>query len=233
MPNPKWNKKTISTYVSEEQKKVWEDNAIRECKGLAEFLRDRVESTINNKDLSGKHCLWLEIPEELHNRARNEFNDGHINPLEELVQNHIYRVVKDDVEKQLLLEQSAHNPDAEALKAQISELERQIGSLKSENESLRGRRSFSDSSDIINVLRDCKTFLTLDEIATLINYDEDDPDLHFLYEKVEDIMYDYGMIEWKQGKGYKFNPKIKPIERVGSPRPDLILPKVHKNDTNK
>ena len=131
------------------------------------------------------------------------------------------------------MEQSTNNPDVEALKEKILGLERQIEALKSENESLRGRKSFSDSSNIINVLRDCKTFLTLEEIATLIKYDEDDPDLHLLYEKVEDILYDYGMIEWKQGKGYKFNPKIKPVERVGSPRPDLILPKVHKNDTNK
>ncbi len=76
MPNPKWNKKTICTYISQEQKKVWEDNAIRECKGLADFIRNRVDSTINNKYLSGKYCLWLEIPEELHNRALNEFNDG-------------------------------------------------------------------------------------------------------------------------------------------------------------
>jgi len=224
MPNPKWEKKTICTYISQEQKKVWEDNAIRECKGLADFIRNRVDSTINNKDLSGKYCLWLEIPEELHDRALNEFNDGHLNPLEELVQHHIYRVVKDDAEKQLLLEQATNNPDIEALKEQVSELEKQIVSLKSENESLRGRKSFSDSSNIINVLRDCKTFLTLEEIATLINYDEDDPDLHLLYEKVEDIMYDYGMIEWKQGKGYKFNPEIKPVEREPSPRPDLIIP---------
>jgi len=224
MPNPKWNKKTISTYVSEEQKKVWENNAIRECKGLAEFLRDRVDSTINNKNLSDKYCLWLEIPEALHTRAQNEFNDGHINHLEELVQNHIYRVVKDDEDKQLLLEQSTKNPDVVALKEQISELERHIELLKAENEALRGRKSFSDSSNIINILKDCKDYLTLDEIATLINYNEDDPDLHFLYEKIEDIMYDYGMIEWKHGKGYKFNLEIKPIERVGSPRPDLTIP---------
>jgi hypothetical protein len=85
--------------------------------------------------------LWLEIPEELHNRALNEFNDGHLNPLEELVQHHIYRVVKDYVEKQQLLEQSTNNPDIEALKEQISELERQIESLKSENESLKVRKS--------------------------------------------------------------------------------------------
>lgn len=104
MPDPKWNKKTISTYISQEQKKVWEYNAIRECKGLADFIRDRVDITINNKDLSGKYCLWLEIPEELQKRALNDFNDGRLNPLEELVQHHIYRVVKDDVEKQLLLE---------------------------------------------------------------------------------------------------------------------------------
>ena len=224
MPNPKWNKKTISTYVSEEQKKVWENNAIRECKGLAEFLRDRVDSTINNKNLSGRYCLWLEIPEALHTRAQNEFNDGHINHLEELVQNHIYRVVKDDVEKQLPLEQSTNNLDVVALKEQISELERQITLLKSENQSLKVRKSSSDSSDIINVLRDCKTYLTLEEIATLIKYDEDDPDLHFLYKKIEDILYDYGMIEWKQGKGYKFNPEIKPVEREPSPRPDLSIP---------
>ncbi|MFZ3382886.1 MAG: hypothetical protein WA144_03060 [Candidatus Methanoperedens sp.] len=224
MPNPKWNKKTICTYIAQEQKKVWEENAIRECKGLADFIRNRVDSTINNKDLSGKYCLWLEIPEDLHNRALNDFKDGRLNPLEELVQHHIYRVVKDDVEKQLLLEQSTNNPDTEALKEQILGLERQIEALKSENESLRGRKSFSDSSNIINVLRDCKTFLTLEEIATLINYDEDDPDLHLLYEKVEDILYDYGMIEWKQGKGYKFNPEIKPVEREPSPRPDLIIP---------
>ena len=224
MPNPKWNKKTISTYVSEEQKKVWENNAIRECKGLAEFLLDRVDSTINNKNLSDKYCLWLEIPEALHTRAKNEFNDGHINHLEELVQNHIYRVVKDDVEKQLLLEQSTNNLDVVALKEQISELERQITLLKSENQSLKVRKSSSDSSDIINVLRDCKTYLTLEEIATLIKYDEDDHDLHFLYKKIEDILYDYGMIEWKQGKGYKFNPEIKPVEREPSPRPDLSIP---------
>jgi len=158
MPNPKWDKKTICTYISHEQKKVWEDNAIRECKGLADFIRNRVDSTINNKDLSGKYCLWLEIPDELHDRALNEFNDGRLNPLEQLVQHHIYRVVKDDAEKQLLLEQSTSNPDIEALKEQILGLERQIEALKSENESLRGRKSFSDSSNIINVLRDCKTF---------------------------------------------------------------------------
>ncbi len=201
MPNPKWNKKTISTYISQEQKKVWEDNAIRECKGLADFIRDRVDSTINNKDLSGKYCLWLEIPDELHNTALNEFNDGRLNPLEDLVQHHIYRVVKDDVEKQILLEQSTSNPDIEALKEQILELERQIEALKSENESLRGRKSSSDSRNIIDVLRDSKDrYFTLDEIATLINYDEDDPDLNLLYKKIENIMYDYGMIEWKQGR---------------------------------
>ncbi len=213
MPSSKWDKKTICTYISQEQKKVWEENAIRECKGLADFIRNRVDSTINSKDLSGKYCLWLEIPEELHNRALNEYNDGRLNPLEELVQHHIYRVVKDDVEKQLLLEQSTNNPDIEALKEQVSELEKQIISLKSENESLRGRKSSSDSRHIIEVLRECKTYLTLGEIATLINYDEDDPDLNLLYKKVEDILYDYGMIEWKQGKGYKFNPEIKPVER--------------------
>ena len=85
----------------------------------------------------------------------------------------------------------------------------------------------SDSSNIINVLRNCKTYLTIDKIAALINYDEDDdPDLHFLNEKIEDIMFDFGMIEWKQGKGYKFNPEIKPVERKWSPRPDLSLPEV-------
>jgi|GEM_PF-2297522 len=224
MPNPKWDKKTISTYISLEQKKVWEENAIRECKGLADFIRDRVNSTINNKDLGGKYCLWLEIPEELHTRALNEYNDGRLNLLEELVQNHIYRVVKDDVEKQLLLEQSTSNPDIEAFKEQISGLERQIAALKSENESLRGRKSFSDASDIINALRECKTFMTLDEIATLIKYDEDDPEFDLLYQRITDIMFDYGMIEWKQGRGYKFNPEIKPVEREGDPRPDLIIP---------
>lgn len=225
MPNPKWNKKTISTYISAEQKKVWADNAIWECKGLAEFLRDRVDSTITT-NLGGKYCLWLEIPEELHTRALNEFNEGHLNPLEQLVQNHIYRVVTDNLEKQLLLEQTINNPDVEALKEQILELERQIKFLKSENESLKFRKSSSDSSNIINVLRDCKTYLTLEEIATLINYDEDDPDNHRLYEKIEDILYDYGMIEWKQGKGYKFNPEIKPLKRKWSPRPDLSIPEV-------
>lgn len=69
---------------------------------------DRVNSTINNKDLSDKYCLWLEIPEEMHTRALNEFNDGRLNPLEELVQHHIYRVVKDDAGKQLLLEQNTN-----------------------------------------------------------------------------------------------------------------------------
>ena len=214
MPSPKWDKKTICTYISQEQKKVWEDIAIRECKGLADVIRNRVDSTINNKDLSGKYCLWLEIPEDLHNRALNDFKDGRLNPLEELVQHHIYRVVKDDVEKQLLLEQSTNNPDTEALKEQILGLEKQIEALKSENESLRGRKSFSDSSNIINVLRDSKDrYFTLDEIATLINYDEDDPDLNLLYKKIENIIYDYGMIEWKQGKGYRFNIDVKPVER--------------------
>lgn len=74
--------------------------------------------------------------------------------------------------------------------------------------------------------------MTLDEIAILINYDEDDPNLHFLYEKIETIMFDIGMIEWKQGKGYRFNIDIKPVERQGSPRPDLTITEVY-NDTNK
>ena len=59
MPKPQWDKKAISTYVTQEQKDIWEKTAITECKRYADFIRDKVESTINNKDLDGRCCLWL------------------------------------------------------------------------------------------------------------------------------------------------------------------------------
>src|SRR5659263_96410 len=109
MPKPNWDKKTISTYITQEQKEVWEKTAISECKRLADFVRDRVESTLN-KDLNGKKCLWLEIPQELYEKAQTEYKDNKINPLEDLIQYHIKRVLKSDADKELLWEQSASNP---------------------------------------------------------------------------------------------------------------------------
>ncbi len=46
MPKPHWDKKTISTYVTQKQKEIWEQNAITECKCLADFIRDGVDSII-------------------------------------------------------------------------------------------------------------------------------------------------------------------------------------------
>jgi hypothetical protein len=224
MPKPEWNKKTISTYISEEQKKVWEKCAIAECKGLAFFVRDRVESTINNKNFNGKSCLWLEIPKELYDKAQNEFHEGHLNPLENFVQNHIYRIVNEDKNKEFQWQQLANSPDVETLKSKIEELEMKIESLKAENVSLGKHNYLSESSVVLNALKDSKTFLTLEQIATLIDYnpkDDDRTDLSILYQRIEDLMYDVGMIEYKQGKGYKFNPDIEPVEREGTPRPDL------------
>jgi len=44
MPKPQWDKKTISTYITQQQKEVWEKTAFSECKQLADFVRDRVET---------------------------------------------------------------------------------------------------------------------------------------------------------------------------------------------
>ncbi len=224
MPKPQWDKKTISTYVTEEQKEVWEKNAIIECKRLADFIRDRVESTINNKDLSGRCCLWLEIPKELQKKARSEYKDNKTNPLEELIQYHIYRIIKKDADNEQQWEQSAGSPDIETLKAKISELERQNELLRFENESLRNRGGLSDSNAILKVL-DREKFLTLEQIAVLLNRGSDDVDLHLLYEEIQDTMFDIGMIEYKPGKGggYRFNPDIEPVERTYAPTADLTI----------
>jgi hypothetical protein len=207
MPKPHWDKKTISTYVIPQRKEVWEKTAKAERKALADFIRDRVESTINNKDHNGKTCIWLEVPKELQDKAETEGTE-----LTELIQYHVQRIIKEDADKEIQWVQSASSPDSETLKANISELERQIGLLKTENESLRNRDAILDSTDLLKVL-DKKKFLTLEQIAVLLNRGTDEFELHFLYEDIQALMLGVGMIEYKHGKGYRFNSDIKPVER--------------------
>ncbi len=224
MPKPPWDKKTISTYITQEQKEVWEKNAIKECKRLADFIRDRVQSTID-KEHNGKICVWLEIPKELQDEAQIKYKDDNkINPLEELIQYHVHRIIKKDADNELQWEQSAGSPDSETLKAKITELERQNELLKFENESLRNRGGLSDSNAILKVL-DKEDFLSLEQIAFLLNRGSDDVDLHLLYEEIQDTMFDIGMIEYKPGKGggYRFNLNIEPVERTYTPTTDLTI----------
>jgi hypothetical protein len=205
MPKPQWDKKTISTYLTQEQKEIWEKTAKTERKALADFIRDRVESTINSNN--GKTCIWLEVPKELNDKAETEGVE-----LSELIQYHVQRIIKEDTDKEIQWVQSTSSPDIETLKANIAELERQIGLLKTENESLRNRDAILDSTDLLKVL-DKKKFLTLEQIAVLLNRGTDEFELHFLYEDIQALMFGVGMIEYKHGKGYRFNPDIKPVER--------------------
>jgi len=64
MPKPQWDKKTISTYITQQQKEVWE---------------------------KGKVCVWLDVPKELINKAKKpgekNKNKTNSNPgLNELIQ---------------------------------------------------------------------------------------------------------------------------------------------------
>jgi hypothetical protein len=207
MPKPQWDKKTISTYVTKEQKEIWEKTAKAERKAIADFIRDRVESTINNNN--GKVCIWLEVPKELLDKAETDDIE-----LDELIQYHILRTVKEDADKELQWEQSANSPDSETLKAKISELERQIEGLTIENQSLRNRGGISGSTAIFKIL-DNKKFLTLEQIAVLLNIDSrDEIEMHHLYEEITETMFNEGMIEYKHGRGYRFNPDMKPVERI-------------------
>ncbi len=70
MPKLHWDKKTISTYITKEQKELWEKTAKSERKPIADFIRDRVQSTIGNHD--GKICVWLEVSDELNAKAEAE-----------------------------------------------------------------------------------------------------------------------------------------------------------------
>jgi hypothetical protein len=212
MPKPNWDKKTISTYITQQQKEVWEKTAISECKRLADFVRDRVESTLNN-DLNGKICLWLEIPQELYEKAQTEYKDNKINPLEDLIQYHIHRILTLDAGNELMWEKSASSPDIETFKAKISELERQIELLKFENEALRNRTGLFDSNAILNVL-DKTEFMEVKHIAELLNRNNDENEIHELYDEVVETMFQVGMIEYVPGKGYRFNPDIEPVERA-------------------
>ena len=221
MPKPNWDKKTISTYITQQQKEVWEKTAISECKQVADFVRDRVESTINNENYKGKVCVWLDVPKELIDKAKKpgEKNKNKTNPnpgLFELIQNHVYRVVNEDTVKELQWEQSANNPDIETLKAKNLELERQIELLKSENENLRNRGTVSENNEIFKVL-DKEKFLSLEKIAVLLNRD-DDVKIHELQDEIEETMFKVGMIEFKLGRGggYRYNPEIEPVERAYS-----------------
>ncbi len=224
MPKPHWNKKTISVYVPPEQKEVWGKTAEAERKAVAKFIRDRVESTINNKDHNGKTCLWLEIPKELHDKAETEDIE-----LSELIQYHVHRIIKEDADKEIQWEQSAGSPDSDTLKAKISELERQIELLRVENESLRNHSGYSDSNAILKVL-DREKFMTLEQIAVLLNRGKDDDDLNLLYKEIEDTMLDIGMIEYKHGKGYRLNSDIEPVERTYAPEADLTIKSEVKDD---
>ena len=212
MPKPNWDKKTISTYITQEQKEVWEKAATSECKRLADFVRDRVESTLN-KDLNGKKCLWLEIPQELYEKAQTEYKDNKINPLEDLIQYHIHRIQKIDASNELMWEKSASSPDIETFQAKISELERQIELLKFENEALRNRTGLFDSNAILKVL-DKTEFMEIKHIAELLNRNNDENEIHELYDEVVETMFQVGMIEYVPGKGYRFNPDIEPVERA-------------------
>lgn len=212
MPKPNWDKKTISTYITQQQKEVWEKTAISECKRLADFVRDRVESTLN-KDVKGKICLWLEIPQEVYEKAQTEYKDNKINPLENLIQYHIKRILTLDAGNELMWEKSASSPDIETFKAKISELERQIELLKFENEALRNRTGLFDSNAILNVL-DKTEFMEVKHIAELLNRNNDENEIHELYDEVVETMFQVGMIEYVPGKGYRFNPDIEPVERT-------------------
>jgi hypothetical protein len=212
MPKPNWDKKTISTYITQQQKDEWEKAAFSECKRLADFVRDRVESTLN-KDMKGKICLWLEIPQELYEKAQTEYKDNKINPLEDLIQYHIKRVLTLDAGNELMWEKSASSPDIDTFKAKISELERQIELLKFENEALRNRGGLFDSSALLKVL-DKTNFLKLEQIAVLLNRSDDDIEIHELYDELEETMFQVGMIEYKPGKGYRFNADIEPVDRI-------------------
>jgi hypothetical protein len=218
MPKPNWDKKTISTYITQQQKEVWEKTAISECKQVADFVRDRVESTINNEDYKGKVCVWLHVPKELINKAKKPGEKNktkNSNPeLDELIQNHVQRIVNEDTVKELQWEQSANNPDIETLKAKNLELERQIELLKAENENLRNRATVSESNEIFKVL-DREKFLSLEKIAVLLNRGDDDVSIHELQDELEQLMFNVGMIEFKLGNGggYRYNPDIEPVER--------------------
>jgi hypothetical protein len=209
MPKPNWNKKTISTYITEQQKEVWKTAAKAERKAIADFIRDRVDSTINNHNQDGKTCIWLEIPKELQDKAENE-NAA----LDELIQYHIYRILKVDADKELLWEQSPSSPDIDSFKAKNIELERKIQVLNAEMNNLRTKDSISSNNEIFKVLEK-KKFLTLEQLAESLNRGTDDDAIHFLYEEIEIIMTNIGMIEYKpgfKGGGYRFNPDIEPID---------------------
>jgi hypothetical protein len=212
LPKPNWDKKTISTYITQQQKEEWEKAAFSECKRIADFVRDRVESTLN-KDLNGKICLWLEIPQELYDKAQTEFKDNKINPLENLIQYNIKRILTLDTGNELMWEKSASSPDIETFKAKISELDRQIELLKFENEALRNRTGLFDSNAILNVL-DKTEFMEIKHIAELLNRNNDENEIHELYDEVVETMFQVGMIEYLPGKGYRLNPDVEPVERV-------------------
>ncbi len=213
MPKHNWDKKTISTYITQQQKEVWENTAISECKRVADFVRDRVESTLNNKDLNGKQCLWLEIPKELYEKAQTEYKDvNKKNPLEDLIQYHIRRIIKEDTDNELLWEQSASNPDIDSLKAKNVELERQIELLNAEIHNLRSKGTGIGSNEIFRVL-DKEKFLSLEQIAVQLNRGDDIDTIHELYDEVEETMFKVGMIEYN-GRGYRLNLDIEPVERV-------------------
>ncbi len=207
MPKPHWDKKTISTYITKEQKELWEKTAKAERKPIADFIRERVQSTISNRD--GKICVWLEVSNELHAKAEAENLQ-----LDELIQYHVQRISKDDRENELKWEQSANSSDVDALKATIKELQRQIEVLSIENQSLRNRGAISESNEIFKVL-DREKFLSLEKIAALLNRD-DDVKIHELQDEIEETMFNVGMIEFKLGRGYRYNPEIEPVERYHS-----------------
>lgn len=209
MPKPNWDKKTISTYITEKQKEVWKSAARAERKAIADFIRDRVDSTINNHNQDGKTCIWLEIPKELQDEAENEST-----VLDELIQYHIYRILKVDSDKELLWEHSPSSPDIDSLNAKNIELERKIELLNVEMNNLRNKSLISSNNEIFKVL-DKKKFLNLEQIAKLLNRGTDDNAIHFLYEEIDVIMTYKGMIEYKpgyKGGGYRFNPDIEPID---------------------
>jgi hypothetical protein len=85
--------------------------------------------------------------------------------------------------------------------------------LKFENEALRNRTGLFDSNAILKVLDKTK-FLKLEQIAVLLNRGEDENDIHELYDELEETMFQVGMIEYKPGKGYRFNADKEPVERV-------------------
>jgi hypothetical protein len=207
MPKPQWDKKTISTYIKKEQKELWQRIAKSERKPIADFIRDRVQSTISNHN--GKICVWLDVSKEL--QAKAEAENIH---LDELIQYHVQRISKDDKENELKWEQSANSSDVEALKATIAELQRQIEVLSIENNSLRHRGTVSDSNEIYKVL-DKEKFLSLEKIAVLLNRGDGDAAIQELQDEIEETMFNIGMIEFKLGSGggYRYNPDIEPVER--------------------